>query len=99
MKENNVKEVVKSAEVKAKRARQNFAQAYIKQIDKRAKSINQVEYFEIRNNILNELNKIEKLLNEVKLQNRREKAIAKTLSQYSEKDIRNYLSKINEVKK
>ena len=39
MKENKVKEVVKNAEVKAKRARQNFAQAYIKQIDKRAKSI------------------------------------------------------------
>lgn len=100
-KKETIKEVMEKAEVqvqKKKREIKTFADTIVKRIDMKCKNIKQFEFFEIRNNILNELNKLEKLLAEEKIREKQEKTLHKILSKYSDEEIKNYLNNKKEVK-
>lgn len=106
MKKNeNVKEVLKSAEVKVevkekkqRKPRKSFPDQIIKRIDARAKNVDRVKYFEIREKLVSALIDLEKLVEEEKAKTKQEKIIFKRLAKFTEADIRSYLSQINEVK-
>lgn len=104
-KKNNVNEVMENAEVKVEvkekkqqKTRKSFPDQIIQRIDARAKNIDRVKYFEIREKIISALLDLEILIEEEKMKAKQEKVIFKRLAKFTEADIRSYLSQINEVK-
>ena len=105
MKKNEVKETLKSAEVKVevkekkqKKQRVNFPEQIIKRVDNRAKNLNITDYIKIRENIISLLLDLEILIEDAKSKAKKEKVIFKRLAKFTEADIRSYLEQMNEVK-